>query len=359
MTLMALAGYHEQKDEAAKKCSARHMTFPLPNETADSVFNKTLQVLAVQGIPAFDALSGESNPNKKSSSFQIVIACVAFTKSEEVELLWAETCKTLSEAINVEPLSQSRHAIYLIRVLQLSGRVVSMPKSAWQKSLSEMLQRLPIDIKIAKEKFINSDIVEISDICLRCCNIIFDVLVSSFRQLLSTKEFSTHWLMFMSVLSGNIKASSRGLPIFDETLEMMGALLRLLRPLPVAVDVVQPSSAEVGTAVLPTASPIAAAENLDHYLHNLPETVSFENFEEDSLLRESWRQILLVNAHIPHLIEKKHPKLVSDLAIINKGKLASPVSTNAKATASFAASESTDDTAITRKPSGVFSVFGF
>lgn len=365
LTLMSLGGYHEiLKDSSNKKSSVKYMTFPLPVDSIDSISSKTLHLMT-----AHEALSPKPDPHtsqatadlrKKNNSTQITVACVCFSKTDEVELLWTETCKTFSDIVNCEPLNSSRQAIFLMQTMQMAGRITQLPKAAWMKSLSEMLQRLPIDLKMAHERFSASDVVEICDLCLRCCNILFELFVSNFRQLLSSKEFGMQWLMFLGVLASNLKIANRGLPIFDETIEMMGALLRLLRPLPVAVDV-DTVHANSSASVTTSASPLGNADVVDNVTSGSPEKVSLENFEEDSLLRESWRQILLVNPSIPQLLIAKHPKIVSDLTAISKKHAikTQPKELSENSSKAEVDELSNESSVIKKAASGVFSVFGF
>ena len=235
------------------------------------------------------------------------------------------------------PLSTSAQSIYLLHTILMSGGIVKVPKRCWIKSIDEMLERLPIDLKAAHQHFMSAPKKELNlvgDVCLQCCNLLFEVMVSNFRQLLSCKEFSTQWLKFMSVLALNLKLVNRSIPLHDETVEMIGALLRLLRPLPVAASIsclespttgssTSTSEGTQGTDVSPArVEPMTPSTN-----RILPETVSMESFEEDNLLRESWRVLKQINSNIPQLLDSKHPKIVADLTNLTKNSIPSLSST--------------------------------
>lgn len=222
------------------------------------------------------------------------------------------------------------------------------------KCIDEMLNRLPLDVKAMHMKFIstshnkssgnssgssgngNNRLEDICDICLRCCNIMFEVMVSHFRQLLACKDFGVQWLNFMTILGVNVSSVSKSLHMHDEMIEMIGALLRLLRPLPVAVV----AAAIDGGDVPPTAATTASSTPGDSSStpsnkrgvvnattnNLLPETVSFESFEEDTLLRESWRLLTQMNGNISTLLSHKHPKIVADLTALTKSPIPKPSS---------------------------------
>jgi hypothetical protein len=237
-----------------------------------------------------------------------------------------------------------------MQALQMAANVVHLPKSALLRSLDEMLQRLPYNLKDAQEKFATADVVEICDTCLRCCNLLFEIFVANFRMLSGTKEFTQLWLTFVCTLAENLKIANRGLPIFDETVEMIGALLRLPRPSPVAVD------------VLSSHTSISSAMVSDTPVTFVTDSVSDEIFGEDNLLRESWRRILRISQNISHILSAKHPKIVSDLNSLLKGEnfktSVGPATVSPEDNSGLQLDEKTSPT--TKKSnSGVFSVFGF
>jgi hypothetical protein len=67
-------------------------------------------------------------------------------------------------------------------------------------------------------------------------------LVKQIKHLRQLPDFQVFWLRFTSILAANSTMTSRGAPMHDEMLEMISALLRLLRMPPLAL--------------LPTASPV-------------------------------------------------------------------------------------------------------
>lgn len=348
LTLMALGGYQIDKKLApgspgsAKKLGASRMiTFPLPVESIDAVSSRY-----VRSLLASDNLSNSSHgKSDKKSISQISVSCVRFPRSEEVELLWTETCKIFSEVACKGPIGSSRHALYLMQVLQMAAGIVHLSKTASLRSLDEMLQRLPFSLKAAQEKFATSDVVEICDISLRCCNLLFEVFVANFRLLSRSQEFSPLWFNFVCALAENLKIANRGLPIFDETVEMIAALLRLPRPLPIAVDVGSPQVSN-NTVVLSDA-PVSTVEDAG----------PAENLDEDNLLRESWRRIIRISPNIPHILSAKHLKIVTDLNLLIKIDHTKISSTVVMTEESVLQEEQIFPTK--KSSSGVFSVFGF
>merc|ERR1711871_200469 len=230
----------------------------------------------------------------------------------------------------------------------MSGSIVKLPKECWMKCIDEMLNRLPLDVKAMHKKFISTShnksssnssgsngnghnrLEDICDICLRCCNIMFEVMVSQFRQLLAYKEFGVQWLNFMTILGVNVSSVNKRLHIHEETVEMIAALLRLLRPIPVATVAVEESSHIVATTTTPSSASTPANEtsisNKTMGSTTLPETLSFERFEEDTLLRDSWKLLTQINSNISILLSAKHPKIVADLTALTKSPLPKPSS---------------------------------
>ena len=345
LTLMALGGYGEVSPNYQNSKlgnSTKFVTFPLPVESFDSISN-----ILTFSVPSLDSSrSNHQSPNHPGSQFdnkrnlsnQITVACVFFNKADEVELLYIETCKTFSDLINAEPLCSSRQAVFLLQTLQIAARISHISNSCWIKSINEMIERLPLDLKKNQEKFTTSDIVAISDLTLKSCNLLFEVFVSNIREMINSKDFHVNWESFLTILAGNIEIANLDLPIYEETLEMIGALFRLLRPLPNSANDISSDIQAHNNSNLSTT-----------FNKDLPATVSFENFEEDSLLRESWRKVLLKNPNIPNLLSVKHSKIISDLMKLQENT--SDLNSDSK--------EIIFESNNTKKTSGVFSVFGF
>lgn len=347
--------------------SVRYITFPLPVEGNTEGSNST-----TVGYTSFTSVESSSSSSFLSSTpsnvvtdndticsssptaadilkkklTQVTVACVGFSKMEEVELLWIEATKIFSDVIGSEPLTSSRQAIFLLQTNLMSGSIVKLPKECWMKCIDEMLNRLPLDVKAMHKKFISTShnksssnssgsngnghnrLEDICDICLRCCNIMFEVMVSQFRQLLACKDFGVQWLNFMTILGVNVSSVSKSLHMHDEMIEMIGALLRLLRPLPIAVVAAAIDGGDVPpTAATTTSSTPGDSSSTPSNKNNLlPETVSFESFEEDTLLRESWKLLTQMNGNISTLLSHKHPKIVADLTALTKSPIPKPSS---------------------------------
>ena len=363
LTLMALGGYTNAiatpsvdgkflttpntRSAASVKSTCtqnKYITFPLPVEGnidgkqftyAESSYSSSSFLSSASSLASSSADVISSPPTAdilKKNVTQITVACVGFSKLEEVELLWTEASKIFSDVIGNEPLSTSRQAIFLLQTSLMSGSIVKLPMECWIKCIDEMQTRLPLNVKSMYKKFVvaNSEntLEDICDISLRCCNILFEVMVSQFRQLLNCKEFSAQWLKFMTVLGTNISSVNKNLHIHDETIEMIGALLRLMRPLPVAAvaNTIDDHVANTSTSVMATTTTNDASPNQRMGAMNLPETVSFESFEEDTLLRESWKVLTQINSNIPTLLSNKHPKIVADMTLLTKSPIPKPSS---------------------------------
>jgi hypothetical protein len=82
------------------------------------------------------------------------------------------------------------------------------------------------------------------DICHRCCNVVFDVMLENVRQMRENVEFQSIWIRFVSTLATNAALThknalqlSRQQPFFhDEVMGMLEALLRLLKTPPMVLS---------------------------------------------------------------------------------------------------------------------------
>jgi hypothetical protein len=184
----------------------------------------------------------------------ITVTCLHFPRAEEIEVLWFETCKTLADFGVSLPLEISRRATYCLQAMLLAGTSTKFPAETWWRVLYEVVNRLPMNM-VAGSKASNTGAVGaaassmsaqtqsigtvavasndpaiIADCCLRSCNVIFELLVSQIKYLRDTADFQSFWLRYMTILATNASVLPRGTPMHEEIIEMIAALMRLLRP---------------------------------------------------------------------------------------------------------------------------------
>lgn len=179
------------------------------------------------------------------ASSQLTVVSVELPKKEEVELLWLESCKTFADIANSMPADQSQRATFCLQSIFISGGICGLPDGLWFKALIELVNIMPINLAATSnsKKFAMANEDEVIECCLRSCNVIFEMMVTHIKQLRKVKDFPSYWLRFISVLATNANLLMKGVAMHEEMLEMIAALLRLLRPPPLPPQA--PSKPEV------------------------------------------------------------------------------------------------------------------
>lgn len=116
----------------------------------------------------------------------------------------------------------------------LSGSISGLDKEVFVKALNELLMRLPLSLQSASDRLHTSQVHPSSvqivyDYSLSSCNLLFGILVANFKSIRSAHDFNACWLRFLSVLAANGSMLVRGSPIHNEVLDVISALLRVLR----------------------------------------------------------------------------------------------------------------------------------
>jgi hypothetical protein len=210
------------------------VTFPLPksnNIGVLSVNNDNNNNSSTNNANStISSLNDSTNQHKNiiTSQSSIKVISIQFARAEEVELLWLESCKAFADLTNILPLEITKRSIFCLQSIFLSAEISGLPDELWLKSIQELVNRLPISLPIAYQRLISGNDSEIIECCLRSCNIIFEMIITYKKKLGLFNEFPTFWLRFISALATNTNMVSRGLPLHDEMLEMITALLRLL-----------------------------------------------------------------------------------------------------------------------------------
>lgn len=138
--------------------------------------------------------------------------------------------------------------------------MAALPDELWSKLLQELLARLPLSLITANNRLNALDNSAAADCCLRSCNLVFEILVSQIKQLRHLPDFQTFWLRYTSILATNANLLTRGLAIHEEMLEMIAAIMRLLRPpaLPAAPPVAPRGSASSTGSSVSSSKPQAS-----------------------------------------------------------------------------------------------------
>jgi len=344
LTSMAMAGYvsaefgnNKMKEKSlnvprSPTTKGEFITFPLPSGSRQKHLTP----------------SAPRNAINEESSQHLTVLSVKFARPHEVEMLWIESCKNFADLVNVPSSDISQKATYCIHAILMSGGIVGLPKDCWFKVLQEMLNRLPLNIQDLLQQRNGSE-MEMIHRCLSSCNIVFEMLVGHIKELRDIPDFPSIWLRFTKVLSTNLSSVQRDHPLYDEMLEMIAALLRLLRPpaLPaqqIPMNVVASPQPTPSLGILSFISPLIGYEtpaqpkitqqqvtsflmndnkNLD--TSNVNESlstptrgiVSEKNFingnNDAALLKLSWKNLCTQCPSLSSSLRTKNPQLVLDL----------------------------------------------
>eukprot|EP01034_Spumella_vulgaris_P022368 gene22368-28490_t len=196
------------------------------------------------------------------------VRCIRLGKAEDVEVVWLESCKIFSELTNSLSSNTSKQAVDCLRMVLCSGRFAHLTDAIWLKCLNELISRLPLHYLTAAGKLGSSHSVDGAhgvdsvDICHRCCNVVFDVILENVKQMRENVEFQSIWIRFISTLATIVGSTNKNAlqlsgqqPFFhDEAMGMLEALLRLLNtPAMVLVSDFTPTTpVQIAQASVPT-----------------------------------------------------------------------------------------------------------
>jgi hypothetical protein len=149
MTNMAIAGYiHEFKTRTVSNPNAsitserlynltknteaiknEYMTFPLPQSShrmksrsrSHSFGSHTNPSPQFNDNELSNRYSNDRNDHNNILTYHdfetnVTVACIRFSKYQEVEILWIETCKTFADFSNQMPIEVSRNATFCLQV---------------------------------------------------------------------------------------------------------------------------------------------------------------------------------------------------------------------------------------------------
>lgn len=158
------------------------------------------------------------------------VPCIKFSRMEESELIWVASISTLADMCNIPSLPIIHRAIYCLEVLISSGNVANLPRTIWYKALDELISRLPLNLVSTSTKLQPGLApTEIHDICFKCCNLIFHLIVMHIRELRKGEHFTAMFIRSVSAMTANAGVSAKGYTTHTEMISMIVALLRLLR----------------------------------------------------------------------------------------------------------------------------------
>ena len=216
LMLMALAGY------SSSSSSCGQQTWQ-PRGRANGSLLDSIAV-APAGLATFPLPRAQQVGYDKS----ITVACVCFPSAEEVELLWFDSCRCLAElATNAALPDVCQCAVYCLDSVLIAADTVGLGDETWFRTASELLERLPLNLSTVTQR---GDVIAIIENCIRCCSLVFHVVVSHVAQLRNVKDFPALWLRFVNVLAINVNMIPRAVNLHGELVDMISALLRLLRP---------------------------------------------------------------------------------------------------------------------------------
>lgn len=228
--------------------SNRHAGNDKPHISKDSVSERpTTQYTSPIARPA-GALIGSSCKSESKDACSVSVRCIYFTRVEEVELLWLETCKIFADLGGSTTVTVADRALFCLETVLLAGTKCEFPSPLPLKAMGELAVRLPLNFSAVVSRLRAAHpqsggqmsaqlLADAASICQRSCNLLFDLVVQHIKQMRDTDEFLPIWTRFISVLATNAQAAApRGLQWWhDEMCDALEALLRLLRLPSVAV----------------------------------------------------------------------------------------------------------------------------
>ena len=206
------------------------VTFSLP-PVEKKLYKVLSPILEIKNLPKPGA---DSSSNKFIQSGTMDVTVVMLKSVKEIETLWLETSKSFANMVNTVDTKVAYRALYCIQAVILAGETVGLSDSSWFETLQELMTILPINfvtLASSRDNSIDPKLkYELLEICLRSCNLIFEMIVCYLKHLRNVNEFPSVWLRFISVLANNVNVVQKNAALHEEILEMIVALLRLLHP---------------------------------------------------------------------------------------------------------------------------------
>lgn len=258
----------------------------------------------------------------------------------------------------------------------MAANLTNFPSNLWLRAIDELISRLPLSLITANMRMSAiSDYTVTSDSCLKCCNVLFEVLLAHVRTLsaisnvtanptgaasvsssvtespppgnaenseLVALSFPSLWLRFISILATNAGIVSPGVHFHEEMLEMIAALLRVLR-YPIH-NLLNSSGGGSGSGSNQQSSSSSSSSSTSAFgflfLWSTQETTpapapapapapeiegakdktggadnGSESAEDDDslLLYLSWKSLSSAYRQLPSLLKVKNPQLVGDI----------------------------------------------
>lgn len=347
LTSMVLGGYVLLNDNndltepnyngstPTKACDNKIVTFSLP-PIEKKLYNILSPILEIKNLPKIT----ESNNSKFLQSTSMEVAVVAFKSVKEIETLWLETCKTFANMVNTANIRVAYRALYCIQAVFLAGETVGLSDSSWFEVLQELVNILPINfasVAALRDNSVDPKLkYELLEICLRSCNLMFEMIVTYLNHLRNVSEFPSIWLRFVSVLANNVNVVQKNAALHEEVLEMIVALLRLLHPpaLPSSVReaVNSPTLSKSNSTsqnsflgLLASAifdepkqeQPLSPLTVISPNIHNKTPLsgggVTGDEFDDAALLALTWTNISTICASLVPSLKVKNGQLVNDM----------------------------------------------
>jgi hypothetical protein len=185
---------------------------------------------AAKSVSASASPSGSGFGGESQEMPLINVSSIHFEDATQIDHLWIETCKTLSDFVNEMP-NISISASDCLQTLLIGGAIVGISEKTWCGMLMELLRRLPLNFMGALHRFtdLTKDGLIICEVVLRSTSLLSDVLVSKFRLLHNTNEFREIWKKCLNSIISNINSVPSTSPLIPESLELINSLLRVLR----------------------------------------------------------------------------------------------------------------------------------
>lgn len=230
-----------------KSNNTRSMTFPDADAFSAQLFspskldNRDLDHEDNDAQESIEFANAKNADRKGPAPNWLTVSSIQFAKEDEVESLWLATVVLFADYCNIPSLPVIHRAEYCLEVLISAGNISFLPVEVWFHALDELISHLPIGLVSLIGKMTSLAQSEVNEVCCRCCNIIFHVLVFHIKELRKHEHFAAMYIRAISAMAGNASISQKGQLIHEEMLGMVIALLRLLR-LPQLLQQIQAAS---------------------------------------------------------------------------------------------------------------------
>ncbi|CAE7637327.1 unnamed protein product [Symbiodinium microadriaticum] len=296
------------------------MKFPLPVVDAGVIYSSTVASSPGCGVAA-NAI--ERGKDSQPCTTVVTVVCIDFHHIEDVVKLWLDNVKIFSVFASSEPAEVSKNATFCLKAILFAGQLTALPSSVWMEAMTEMLNRLPLNLDKAVKEFqlhgstiqlptdkaprqlSGKDHARLMEMCLRCTAVVFDCMVYHFKALRNFENFQTLWLKYVTTLAQNAHFAASSSDMKGESVDMIGSLLRLLHHPPVSDTGITHAKETAGSIAVVSADNKKPANSSGEGEHKA--------VSDETLMLVSWRAAKAGCPSLVALLQHNHPLIVQTI----------------------------------------------